>query len=707
MEIVYHILRDDGTIWDSQFFCKDADPYIVRKEYRLYKKHMFPSLDPITGEIIESNGIYVPYKNQIYLLDRRELLNNRKDLPIAITEFFSKTLEDENWLQNNIQNIKKAIALSSTNSNNDIDREKIEVWFLSWMLRRFSNQSDFEEHFKNLKPNLKYKPGVVYGVVALYLEKLCQRLGWNLNGEYTLLEKDGKWNRILNYFAKFAPIIPSIFYRSKEQIVKEEELDHNEFEKMIASSRIKFSEEREKWWKRKREFRFKKHLSRVIVLKLNMLKEALESENNESIDEIITKLDINDEIFEVELINDISELYAKLCRKLPYFKKYKRFFDNLITKVDPDDMTLYKARLVNKSIQPNNSSGIVVKRMQSVTKHLVYPSGSKIILPWFSDKDVERICQEKEFRDHWRISSFAIKAVTISGNLLSLGSCCLYLIWYISTILNELWYLASIIKYVELKSDRETIFEKVKNEAAKWHNEEKDWKPTQEEIDLEFPIGMNLLEHIIRTTWKFCLAWDIDIIVGLDSFRDWVSLRDGGMGLYIDIQPITSGTNMELTLHYIPLLKYPRSNLPFDCLVSIDNYSTGNEISDSLRRVYIQNALPFDDNISRLICKLQLPPELKGSVVKSISITLLSLVYLSQNSEELLKSANSCVSKSITNYFSSSTNSISKSQERYYNKGKMPGRLEERLRTQNLCFSLDSNANKEFIKWLEKFFKKS
>jgi hypothetical protein len=694
MEIVYHILNDDGSIWDSQIFSEKVDDNILKKEYRLYKRHIFSS---------GSDGIYIHYLNRIYLVDRYELFQKRKDLPMIVNDFFSETLGNEEWVANTTLRIKEEILWAATqNKGEDPSREKkIETWFLGWIMRRFPNVKDFQDMFSLVKSNLKSKPGGVYGILDLYLTNLCRKVGWELDhSSYSCVERDGKWHRIINYFIKFAPVIPVCTYKvlCSDRNEDEDELTLvGNFEKAVSNSKERFCKE---WWKRKRDVKLKNRFNKSSILeiteKLNVLETAISTRDTQRLEEIISSISGCLETVEALPSDKVLKIYDMYKENSDHVGDFKEFFELLLTKLTEDDIELYKAGKYKRD-----------------TKVLILTAGSDIYLPKFTDQDIEKICWNYEYRSEMIRTSLLIKAMSIPDTytMMSLGRCAMYITWYIKTILQELWYLSSVVREIEIKP-QENIVSELSQSIPSWNETEEKWIDTNIlERALGFPTESNLLEKVLGFTWKYCLSWNIDILLGSDSLLEWISSEDEDekLGLFIDIQIVAMSYDNEFTLslHYIPIVRGKRER-PYRCFVYLDSYSSV-KMADTLRFNHLKKIFEaaFSTNYtSKVLYRMMLPEAISNtilSLVQSLSVNLLTLFYFSRHMKTFSSFVNSEIEKIITTYFNKYDDPAIKRQEKYYKNGKMSSQLNALLQNQFFTIPVTTDINKEFIKWLEKF----
>jgi hypothetical protein len=724
MDIIYYILEDDGTIWDSQIFIKNYDVKIQKKEYYLYKRHMFPTFDTITGELLESDGMYVQYKNNIYLVDRIELFKTGKDLPDMVKDYFGKTLENPEWVSKTTDRIKNEIIKGATS---DIESPEITKWFLTWMLRRFPDRRDFINHFEKLNGNLKPKQGVVYGVVDIFLTKLCRKIGWIVDTKkFSCIERDGKWNRIINYFVKFAPLVPTITYRieeveSEEDVVREEKEDkisERDFNDVVKNIEIKFCNEKVKWWNRKREAKLKQKMKKLITEELmeelsdmeelvELISNPLDNPINVTDTIIIEKiLDcgrrlIDEKATVIIPVNRLYDLYNNFTKRVKYpddlTNKIEKAFEILKQRTDPDEAIMY---LTSKQYRQTTSYNIIpIDLTNSVSRNvrrLIASENLRIFIPIFSDSDLERICYDRDYR--LGLSSIFVRSAMNSetGKLLHLGSCSLYGVWYIGNILTELWYLANILK---TKHSRETMLASLNNTLPNWKRNESEWSPSSEEEEFSFPMDMNLLAEILRFTWNYCLSWNVDILVGPDSLSEWIALPEmtNKVGLFLDIKVVAiSDDEVALSLLCTPILK-GKSSTAFVPSVFLDSFSSNIALTDSLRTAYIRNI--FKSFEGKFLFELATDEIIQTSIVKSITINLVSLVYFCKNQDKLLELVNSKVSTCVSEYFNGKKTPISKSQEVYFKRGKMPSQLSKFINDKDLLF-----RDSQFTSWIKKLF---
>lgn len=703
MEVIYHIIENDGSIWNSQCFLKDFETNISKKEYFLYKHHIFASFDSVSGELIESDGIYVPYKNNIYLVNKYDLfgIDTKKDLSEMINIFFENTLENPNWVIENSNEYKKEINWASINQDETTRKNKIEEWFLSWMLRRFPNKRDFEIHFEKIKTNNKVKPGVVYGLVDIFLTNVCRKIGWQIdNQKYPSNERDGKWYRLINYFVKFAPLIPVITYKVAEQIEIHENTETTiDFNNMMQSSKEKFyNKEIEKWRKRKRDVKQNKQLNKTLTLEIFNQLLKLENINEETdVEKICDFLEEKIELIEkcALPVDRMYEIYSKYSLNKIKSLRVERIFEKIKSKMDQDEVLLYKASRQNYIKRQECKTGTVTTRNKSLAVKCLTIENSRLFIPIFSELDITKVCEDKMYRSELLSISHLIKSIVnnTTQNLFSLGSCVLYVLWHISNILIELWYVTNIIKGKEIKKEEINL----SNVISEWRDDEEKWIPSDDEKEFCFPIGVNLLEKILRFTWKYCIIGNIDILVGLDALSEWISLDEEKtkLGLFIDMQIVTGidEKDIKLSLHFFPLVK-DKISFPFTCLIYADSYPSKDEIINTMRYEHFKRVVSSMPT-SKILYRLQFTNNTE-SVVQSIAINLSILAYLSVNADVLLSIANERILKSIKAHFKKFNDPITKRQETYFQKGKMPSQINVLLQKHNFSFPTNDN----FLSWI-------
>jgi hypothetical protein len=717
--VIYYIREDDNSVWDFQSFDRNDDcRNILKKEFDLYKKHLFPRLDS-NGKLEESDCCYLPHKGNLYLVEKVQLFKYSQadlDLPEISKRFFANTLDNEEWIDQELKRIKDDLTSLTTDVKNDKSL-LVENWFLRKLIQRFPNQAAFQNHLSRVKVT-----DTTPGKLGSHLISLCEKvLGWDLPKNIS----DKKWNRLINYFVK-APITPIITYKLEEIEVESEnevpcEKLKDDFLSVVEKGTKKYSTEYFKWWEKKRQQKQQEKKTKSALLDIRntlailhkTLKLFEKNLHNELSDRIRNKINESVRMLETSLLDVTVPARLSVEEVVPVMEDFNRIcgasslFEKLMHYLDEDDLFLYKENEKLKcECHLNRITNI--EKVESHITSIQVTQRFKLTFPRFSMEEIEEMCKDKSYRIKLIQSSVYLKNLSIqyedgSFDFLTLANSSLFLIKYFSDFLLEKCNLLQFMNvYSSVSDNRHLMIQKLIQIQPKWLQREHEWKPSIEEIELRIPIDLKLFLEILGFISEFCCLWNIQINVGADSMLEWMkeSSREVSLLLDLNVVPINE-LDMVLTLQCGVFLKDQKDpSSPFHCFVHIDSYKSECDISHIFRTNYV-NQLSKDEKI---ICCFPLNDQIRNhSVVNSITYNLLFSVYLLQFPDKILKCMKKRIDQSLDYYLNKISSPISKMQKAYLKRGKIPKGIGKAFQDGRILFPVESIENRECLDWLKKF----